>query len=320
VGRPAGESVEGGAPARPGVAPPPSPASGPPEGLLAPPLLAEADAPPAVGPPVWGIVGARGYPYGDAVASNGQEFHPLFSLDFSFNLWLWRAERLYLFADTRFWGQKPGAGVTNPSQGAFDFSKREFDFDGGLAWNFAGNWEARAFAYSFNNLNRGISQVSPTGFNDGVGLEQRYYLGPAYALLGTPAFDQARATFVSAGYYPTKTMEDPAGFRFKPGPFARAYLTWDLRGERLYLYTDDQLIGDRSFGPKLLLLDAGLAARPFGSLPRLEFRVGTGTPSTCSGTTRRWESTGPSATSTDRPAGPAPSTVARSLIRLSGFG
>jgi hypothetical protein len=61
---------------------------------------------------------------------------------------------LYLFSDGRFWGQKASPGVTNASQGVFDFSKRELDPDGGLAWNYLGPWQARAFAYSFNNLNR----------------------------------------------------------------------------------------------------------------------------------------------------------------------
>jgi hypothetical protein len=276
--------TDAGAPAPDAADDAPDPTAGaelPPDTAALPDTLSEtspltaAPAPAGFSPAVWGIVGARGYPYGDNIASNGQEFKQLFSVDLNFNIWLWRAHGLYLYTDTRFWGQKPGAGVTNPSQGVFDFSKREFDFNAGAAWNFAGNWEARAFAYSFNNLNRGSSQVSPTGFNDGVGLEQRYYLGPAYAALGTPAFDQARATFLGAGYYPTKTMEDNSGQRFKPGPFARAYLTWGLRGEWLYLYTDDQLIGERTLRPKLFLLDSGVAVRPFVSLPRLELRVGT---------------------------------------------
>lgn len=163
----------------------------------------------------------------------------------------------------------------NPSQGSFDFSKREFDFDLGAAWNYAGSWEARVFAYSFNNLNRGSSQTSPSGFNDGVGLENRFYLGETYAHLGSADFDQARATFLSVGYYPTKTMEDATGNQFKPGPFARAYLTWDLWGEKVYLYSDIQFIAARTFTPTLLNLDAGVAARPFGAVPRLEFRVGT---------------------------------------------
>jgi hypothetical protein len=224
---------------------------------------------------VWGLAGLRGYPVGEHVASNGVEFHQLFSLDLDFNLWLWPSQGLYYFMDSRFWGQKAAPGVTNPSQGAFDFSKREFDFFTGLAWNYHTSWEARAFAYSFNNLNRGDSSTSPSGFNDGVGLENRYYLGPTYQDLGTSAFDQARATFLSVGYYPSKSMVDGNGEQFSPGPFARAYLTWDLFGEQCYLFGDVQFLATRAFRPKLFNVDAGIAFRPFANVPRLEFRVGS---------------------------------------------
>src|SRR5262249_29422375 len=162
------------------------------------------------------------------VAPNGLEFKPLFALDVNLNLWLWREQRVYLFSDTRFWGQKPAPGITNASQGAFDFSKREFDFDLGVAWNYYGTLEARTFAYSFNNLNRGTSEARPSGFNDGVGLENRWYVGGTYADLGQPGFDVARASFLSLGYYPTKDMTDLDGTLFKPGPFARAYLVGEL--------------------------------------------------------------------------------------------
>jgi hypothetical protein len=229
----------------------------------------------ASAPPLWGVLGGRGYALGDHVASNGQEFKQLFSLDLDVNVWLWQREGLYLFFDGRFWGQKAAPGITNPSQGAFDFSKREFDFSLGTAWNYSGNWEARAFGYSFNNLNRGTSQVAPTGFNDGVGLENRYYLGPAYAALGTPSFDQARAGFVSLGYFPTKDMVDGDGVQFKPGPFARAYVTCDLYGAVAYVYADGQVVAERSCLPKLLTVDVGVAVRPFARVPRLEIRLGT---------------------------------------------
>jgi hypothetical protein len=223
---------------------------------------------------VWGPVEIRGFPIGRQVAANGVEYHPLFMLGLDFNIMLWRERHVYLFFEASFWGQRAAAGITNPSQGAFDFSKREFDFNLGAAWNYSGNWEARFFGYSFNNLNRGNSQTSPSGYNDGVGLENRYYLGQTYAHLGTATFDQARATFLSVGFYPSKSMEDGNGNQFYPGPFVRAYLTLDLWIERYYLYGDIQLIGSRSFQPTLLNLDAGVAARPFTSVPRLEFRAG----------------------------------------------
>ena len=227
------------------------------------------------GPAVFGILGLRGYFLGDHVASNGVEFNQIFSLDLNFNIWLLRQKRVYLFLNSRFWGQKAAPGITNPSQGAFDFSKREFDLIPGVAWNYYGRLEARVFAYSYNNLNRGTSTVAPSGFADGVGLENRYYIGQTYDDLGTAAFDKARATFVSVGYYPTKSLVDGTGNEFKPGPFVRAYLTLDLWGERCYLFTDDQFIAARSGTPRLFLTDSGIAVRPVAQLPRLEFRLGS---------------------------------------------
>jgi hypothetical protein len=224
----------------------------------------------------WGIAGIRGFPFGQQVAPNGLEFNQLFTLDMDFSLMLWSDEKLYMFTETRFWGQKPGAGVTNANQGIFDFSKREFDLDLGAAWNYSGSLEARVFAYSLNNLNRGKSLGSPSGFNDGIGLENRYYFDPTYADLGTEAFDQARATFLSLGGYPTKDLVDGDGLVFKPGLFARAYLTYDLWQERCcYLYLDTQLITRRTLQAKLLLFDGGVAIRPFLAHPRFEFRVGS---------------------------------------------
>ncbi len=227
------------------------------------------------GPWVWGVVGVRGFALGEQPAPNGQEYKALFAVDFNFNMWLWRSQGLYLFADSRFWGQKAAPGITNASQGALDFSKREYDLSGGAAWNYYGTLEARAFAYSFNNLNRGVSLTRPSGYADGMGLENRWYVGGTYADLGSRTFDVSRATFLSVGYYPTKDLPDGNGDAYKPGPFARAYLTLDLIGDRCYLFADTQIIGTRSWTPKMLSLDAGIALRPFKSIPRLEFRVGS---------------------------------------------
>jgi hypothetical protein len=222
------------------------------------------------------VAGLRGYAFGQQVAPNGLEFSPLFSLDLDLYVWVWREQRVYAFADTRFWGQRASPGVTNPSQGAFDFSKREFDLDLGAAWNYGGMLEVRAFAYSMNNLNRGSSASHPSGYNDGVGLENRLYVGGSYADLGLPGYDVTRANFLSVGYYPTKDMVDGNGDAFQPGPFARAYLTLDLtRDGRWYLYADACFIATRSFTPKLFDLDAGTAVRPFRRAPFLEFRLGS---------------------------------------------
>jgi hypothetical protein len=209
------------------------------------------------------------------VAPNGVKFGQLFSLDLAFNLWVWQPAGVYLFADSSFWAQRPAPGQTNPAQGVFDFSKREFDFNVGTAWNYYGLLEARAFAYSMNNLNRGTSPISPKGYADGIGLENRLYLNSMYSYLGTPGFDVARAAFISAGYYPSKDMVDGDGNRFKPGPFLRAYLTCDLWEAKCYLYADGQFIASRACTAELLQLDAGIAFRPLVRMPRLEFRVGT---------------------------------------------
>jgi hypothetical protein len=238
------------------------------------PALSESPAPPAI-VSVWGVAGLRGFALGDHLAPNGVEFKPLFSLDLNFNLWLYRPAGVYLFADSSFWGQKPAPGQTNPAQGPFDFSKREFDFDGGLAWNYWRFLEVRAYAYSYNNLNRGTSPITPKGYNDGVGVENRLYINPIYADLGTSTFDVARATYVSVGYLPTKDLVDGSGVKFKPGPLVHAYLTLDLLGERCYLYADVEGIGRKSFTPELAQLDAGIAVRLISAVPRLEFRLGT---------------------------------------------
>jgi hypothetical protein len=275
--KPAGQAPAAMAPATPDSPPAPPPDSRDKPGGSAVdcgPPVAPAPAEPRLAT-VWGLVGLRGFVYGENVAPNGLEYNQLFALDMDFNLMLWREQRLYLFADTTFWGQKPGAGVTNASQGVFDFSKRELDFNLGAAWNYYSALEARLFAYSDNNLNRGQWLGRPSGFNDGVGLEQRYYLGPTYADLGTDAFDVARATFVSLGFYPTKDLVDNIGMVFKPGPFAHAYLTFDLTDDWSYLYLDTQFIGERTFRPKLFLVDGGAAVRPFAHNPRLEFRLGS---------------------------------------------
>ena len=258
-----------------------------------PPALAEKSEPVVTSPPapesinekphapvqssplVWGLAGFRGFATGAQAAPNGVEFKPLFSLDFNFNHWLCQDAGVYAYTDTRFWGQKAATGITNSSQGAFDFSKREFDLDLGFAWNYAGNFEARAFVYSMNNLNRGTDLAQPHGFKDGVGLESRWYVGGSYADLGQPGFDVSRATFLSVGFYPTKEMVDADGNAFKPGPFARAYLTYDLLGQNCYLYADVKAIATKTFDPKLLLCEEGIAFRPFAELPHVEFRVGS---------------------------------------------
>jgi hypothetical protein len=229
---------------------------------------------PAAWQAVWGLIGLRIIPAGPKEAPNGEEYHPNFSMDLDFNFWVWRSQRLYLFADARLWGERGEYGVTNANDGFFATSKREFDLTGGAAWNYAGPWEARAFGYTDNNLNRGLDLVTPAGFTDGGGLENRYYLSPEYAKLGQPGFDVARATFLSVGYYLTKEMVGNDGQLFKPGLMLRAYLIYDLWDWPVYAFGDATFLTERSLEPRLLLFDVGFAVRPFRCCRQCEFRLG----------------------------------------------
>ncbi len=249
---------------------------------MTPPATAVADSSctqaPVVEPPAWetawGLAGLHVFAGGPKVAPNGEVFHPSFSLDLDFNFWLWRSQRLYLFGDMRFWGERPENGVTNARDGGLGFSKREFDLMGGPAWNYAGPWEARIGGYSFANLNRGLDLVGPYGGNDGFVVENRYYLSPEYTKLGQTGYDVTRADFVSIGYIPTKDMVGNDSQLFNPGMMLRAYLTCDLWDLPVYAFADTTYISKRSLHPKLLLLDVGLAARPFRRVQQWEFRLG----------------------------------------------
>lgn len=223
---------------------------------------------------VWGLVGLTVIPEGPKVAPNGEEYHPNFSMDLDFDFWIWRSQGLYLFADMSLWGEKGENGVTNERDGFVATSKREFDLSGGAAWNYAGPWEWCAFGYTDNNLNRGTNLVTPVGFTDGFGLENRYYLAQEYAKLGQAGFDVARATFVSIGYFPSKDMVGNNGQTFQPGMMLRAYLTYDLGDWPCYVFGDATYISERSFQPRLLLFDLGLAARPFSFCQQFEIRLG----------------------------------------------
>jgi hypothetical protein len=232
---------------------------------------------PAEAPPwrtAWGLIALSAIPSGPKIAPNGEEYHPNFSLDVDVNFWLWRRLGLYMYGDLRLWGERSENGVTNGRDGFVGTSKREFDFSGGAAWNYWGPLEARFFGYTNNNLNRGTSQVTPTGFTDGFGMENRFYLSPEYAKLGQTGFDVEKATYVSIGYYPSKVMVGNDGQPFKPGLMLGAYLTYDLFDWPLYVYGKATYIGESSGKAKLLIFDLGLAARPFSACPQCEFRFG----------------------------------------------
>ncbi len=258
------------------MAPPGAAGPGDPADTGAPPdAAAPAGCPPAdPWQSVWGVIGLRGIAAGPHIAPNGYEFHPLFTIDLNFNMWLWRKQRIYLFSDTSFWGEKSEYAVTNAKDGGLGFSKREFDLTLGPAWNYYGNWEARIFAYSLNNLNRGSDPVEPFGFNDGIGVENRYYLSSEYSRLGQTGFDVARATFVSLGYYLSKELVDNDGIPFTPGLLLHAYLIYDLWDWPAYAFCDARFISTNQFRPKMLYYDVGLAYRPFSHWRQWEFRIG----------------------------------------------
>lgn len=218
---------------------------------------------------VWGFRDMPIYATGTRQAPNGVYFDPLFALSGSFNIGLIPDKKLYLFADTSVWMQRPGAGITNPSQGNLDFSKREFDFNAGIAWNYLGSLELRLSAYALNNLNRGVSLSSPAGFKDGALIENRFYFGTA------DKYDVGRLSFLSLGYYPTKSLVGGNGEDFHPGMFARAYVTYDLPFLNSYLYGDAKYTAERAVKPRLLEFDAGWALRPFERFKNVEFRLGS---------------------------------------------
>jgi hypothetical protein len=236
----------------------------------------DADSSPACDPDshhlwyseMWGILELPIYAAGSRMGPDGVPYNPLFGLNFDFNIGLLPHKELYLFADNQFWAQKPGAGITNPSQGQFDFSKREYDLDVGIAWNYWRTFEFRASAYSMNNLNRGVSLADPYGFQDGVGLENRYYFGDA------DIYDIGRLSFVSLGYYPTKSMVGGDGSTFKPGLFGEVYYTYDMPVILSYAYIDGKFTAEEGVNPRLLELDVGLAIRPFCRFENFEIRFG----------------------------------------------
>jgi hypothetical protein len=252
----------------------PNAASGVVSGAAPPAVLAPFGAEPTANPKlVWGVLDAKLFPDAGRVAPNGLPYNPLLSLDGNVNIWLWPRAGLYLFGDSRFWGQRGTPGQTH---GNFDYTKREFDLTPGVAWNYYGFLELRFFAYAYNNLNRGISPILPAGYNDGTGIENRWYLSDEYLRLGQDGFNISRATFVSIGYYPSKQMIGVDGQLFTPSLFARAYLIWEIPSTNSYVFGDIQLICERGpFRPNMLLPDVGVAIVPFDRVRMLEFRLGS---------------------------------------------
>jgi hypothetical protein len=222
---------------------------------------------------VWGELDVKAFPDAGRMAPNGIAYCPLFSLDLDMNVWLWPRHGLYVFGYARFWGER---GTPGQTQGNFDYTRREFNLTTGAAWNYYGNLELRFVGYSRENLNRGVSLIAPGGTtNDGAGVEQRLYLSSEYAKLGQDGYNVSRSPFVSVGYFPTKSLVGADGEQFHPGAFARAYLTWDVPTTYTYLFLDLMLYCDKSFTPRRLDSDVGVAFAPFEAIRMLEFRLGS---------------------------------------------
>jgi len=155
---------------------------------------------------IWGELGFGFYPgAGQKAAPNGVLYDPMFRL--LTNLNLGTSDR-YMFADSVYYTEKPQPGVTtNKSQGKFDFTKRQYDFNIGGA--FALPWERtelRFWAYSQSNINRGTSTVRPSGYKDGFATGLRFYFD-----------DELRSdNYVALGYFFTKELVDTAGDAYKP--------------------------------------------------------------------------------------------------------
>ena len=114
-----------------------------------------------------------------------------------------------------FGARRRSSASRNSGQGVFDFSKREFDFNAGFAWNYFGSWEARAFAYSFNNLNRGWSEVAPAVSMTASDWRTAIICRPFIRNLGLPHSTKPEpASLRGVGYYPTKSMINAAGHVF----------------------------------------------------------------------------------------------------------
>ena len=221
-------------------------------------------------PDVWGSFDLPLYITGRHIAPNGAFFDPLFSLSARFNLGLLPDQKLYLFWTGDFWAQRAAPGITNASQGKFDFSKREFDNDFGFAANFDRLAEARISIYALDNLNRGMNLDKASGEAWGARVEARHYFG------NSNAYDPARRTFISLGYTPVGDMISPNGDEFNAGLFARGQATIDipLGSHPFYGFGMLTATAQKTVTPRLLDMDLGFAWRPFQEHERLEFRTG----------------------------------------------
>ncbi len=220
---------------------------------------------PPLGPDAWGDLDFLGMANGSHMGPNGVPFHPLAATRMDLNLAILPDKELYIFSETEYWAEnRTTDALTGQRQKA---GAREYDLYTGLAWQPFSRFEIRGSVFANNNVNRGNSTTTPFGFNDGAAVEGRYYFGK-------DIYDDGRLSFISLGYAPTKTLIGGDGLTYKPGIFARAYLTYDLPVLGSYVFADGQYMQEKTGTSKILEVNAGVAMRPFKSHQNIELRVG----------------------------------------------
>lgn len=204
---------------------------------------------------LWGDVGMGIYPTnGEKVAPNGLVYQPMFRLVADINI---GSSDSYLFANSAYYTEKPDPGVTtNKTQGSFDFTKRQYDFNIGYAWGLSDNTEVRFWLYSMSNINRGTDLHKPYGFKDGFVGSMRYYLQDSAITQG----------YLEAGYYFTKELVDTNGNGYAPSVFANGNIS-HLLGMGVHGYGSAQLMTERNSGLKELDTQMGVYYR-FGQHAR----------------------------------------------------
>jgi hypothetical protein len=187
---------------------------------------------------LWGKVGFGMYPTSSQkVAPNGVVYQPMFRLIGDVNI---GSRDLYMFATSAYYTEKPNPGVTtNKSQGSFDFTKRQYDFNIGGAFATGEDTEVRFWAYSQSNINRGIYVDKPSGYKDGSVGSLRHYFADEVVTHG----------YIGVGYYFTKELVDTNGKPYTPS------FTTEMNFSRplsygFHAYGQAILLGARSEGLK----------------------------------------------------------------------
>ncbi len=200
---------------------------------------------------LWGDVGFGFYPTdSDKVAPNGTVYDPMFRIVFDLNL---GSNDSYFFANSAYYAEKPNPGVTtNKSQGEFDFTKRQYDFNIGYAFEVQRSLEARFWLYSMSNINRGRDLSDPYGFKDGFVGSVRHSFEEFSNVQG----------YTSIGYYFTKELVGTDGHGYSPGLFA------EINANRFLGY------GVRGFSQITALTEKGGSMHEIDAQLGLEYRMG----------------------------------------------